>query len=122
MGNDSEILAAWALETRFETLVHVSQAIAAHRDRKELFGVLVNELHRVVQFDFIGVSFRDSDSDTFQNYFIDMASRAPAHPKRHNALFLPTATVSQQKASTMTGVRSGYAAWPFLICTGLHTP
>ena len=77
VGNDSEILAAPALETRFETLVHVSQAIAAHRDPKELFGVLVNELHRVVQFDFIGVSFRDKDSDTFQNYFIDMASRAP---------------------------------------------
>jgi len=26
-----------------------------------------------VQFDFIGVSFRDKDSDSFQNYFIDMA-------------------------------------------------
>ena len=81
MGNDSEILATPALETRFETLVHVSQAIAAHRDPKELFGVLVNELHRVVQFDFIGVSFRDKDSDSFQNYFIDMASRAELIPE-----------------------------------------
>jgi len=81
VGNDSEILATPALETRFETLVHVSQAIAAHRDPKELFGVLVNELHRVVQFDFIGVSFRDKDSDTFQNYFIDMTSRAELIPE-----------------------------------------
>ncbi len=81
MGNGSEILAAPALETRFETLVRVSQAIAAHRDPKELFGVLVNELHRVVQFDFIGVSFRDKDSDTFQNYFIDMTSRAELIPE-----------------------------------------
>jgi formate hydrogenlyase transcriptional activator len=81
VGNDSEILAAPALETRFETLVRVSQAIAAHRDPKELFGVLVNELHRVVQFDFIGVSFRDKDSDTFQNYFIDMTSRAELIPE-----------------------------------------
>ncbi len=81
MGNDSEILAAPALEARFETLVRVSQAIAAHRDPKELFGVLVNELHRVVQFDFIGVSFRDKDSDTFQNYFIDMTSRAELVPE-----------------------------------------
>ena len=80
VGNDSEILAAPALETRFETLVRVSQAIAAHRDPKELFGVLVNELHRVVQFDFIGVSFRDKDSDPFQNYFIDMTSRAELVP------------------------------------------
>jgi formate hydrogenlyase transcriptional activator len=81
VGNDSEILAAPALETRFETLVRVSQAIAAHRDPKELFGVLVNELHRVVQFDFIGVSFRDKDSDPFQNYFIDMTSRAELIPE-----------------------------------------
>jgi len=81
VGNDSEILAAPALETRFETLVRVSQAIAAHRDPKELFGVLVNELHRVVQFDFIGVSFRDKDSDTFQNYFIDMTSRSELIPE-----------------------------------------
>jgi transcriptional regulator with GAF, ATPase, and Fis domain len=81
VGNDSEILAAPTLETRFETLVRVSHAIAAHRDPKELFGVLVNELHRVVQFDFIGVSFRDKDSDTFQNYFIDMTSRAELVPE-----------------------------------------
>jgi len=81
VGNDSEILAAPALETRFETLFRVSQAIAAYRDPKELFGVLANELHRVVQFDFIGVSFRDKDSDTFQNYFIDMTSRAELIPE-----------------------------------------
>jgi formate hydrogenlyase transcriptional activator len=81
VGNDSKILAAPALETRFETLVRVSQAIAAHRDPKELFGVLVNELHRVVQFDFIGVSFRDKDSHTFQDYFIDMTSGAELIPE-----------------------------------------
>ena len=76
VGNDSEILSTPMLETRCETLVHVSQAIAAHGDPKELFSVLVNELHRVVQFDFIGVSLRDKNSDTFQNYFIDMTSRS----------------------------------------------
>src|SRR3984957_4692159 len=81
VGNDSEILAAPAVEARFETLVRGSQAIAAHRDPKELFAVLVNELHRVVQFDFIGVSFRDKDSDTFQNHFIDMTSRAELIPE-----------------------------------------
>jgi formate hydrogenlyase transcriptional activator len=82
VGNDSEILPVPALETRFETLVRVSHAIAAHRDPKELFGVLVNELHRVVQFDFIGVSFRDKDSDPFQNYLIDMTSRAELIPEQ----------------------------------------
>jgi formate hydrogenlyase transcriptional activator len=59
----------------------VSQVIGAHGDPKELFGVLVNELHRVVQFDFIGVSLRDKNSDTFQNYFIDMTSRSELAPE-----------------------------------------
>jgi formate hydrogenlyase transcriptional activator len=81
VGNNSQVLAAPSLETRFEILVRVSQAIAAHGDPKELFRVLVNELHRVVQFDFIGVSFRDKDSDTFQDYFIDMTSRAELIPE-----------------------------------------
>jgi len=66
---------------RYETLVRMSQAIGAHRDLKELFGILMDELHGVVQFDFIGVSLRDQDSDTFRNYFIDMASRSELLPE-----------------------------------------
>jgi formate hydrogenlyase transcriptional activator len=34
-----------------------------------------------VQFDFIGVSLRDKNSDTFQNYFIDMTSRSELAPE-----------------------------------------
>jgi formate hydrogenlyase transcriptional activator len=66
---------------RYETLVRMSRAIGAHRDLKELFGILMDELHGVVQFDFIGVSLRDQDSDKFQNYFIDMASRSEFVPE-----------------------------------------
>jgi formate hydrogenlyase transcriptional activator len=78
---DSESVTAPPLALRYETLVRVSRAIAAHGDPKELFGLLVNELHRVVQFDFIGVSVRDKDTGTFQNYFIDMASRSELVPQ-----------------------------------------
>src|SRR5258708_29276936 len=67
VNNGSEVVTAPPLAVRYETLVRVSQAIGAHGDPKELFGVLVNELHRVVQFDFIGVSLRDKNSDTFQD-------------------------------------------------------
>jgi len=81
VNSDSEVLAAPALAMRYETLVRMSQAIGAHRDLKELFGILMDELHGVVQFDFIGVSLRDQDSDTFQNYFIDMASRSELVPE-----------------------------------------
>src|ERR1700732_3978992 len=81
VNNDSQVVTAPALETRCEALVRVSQAIAAHGDPKELFSVLANELHRVVQFDFIGISLRDKNSDTFQNYFIDMTSRSELVPE-----------------------------------------
>jgi formate hydrogenlyase transcriptional activator len=79
--NGSESLTTPALATRYETLVRVSRAIGAHRDLKELFGILADELRGVVQFDLIGVSLRGQDSDTFQNYFIDMASRSELVPE-----------------------------------------
>ncbi len=76
VNNDLEALAAPALAMRYETLVRVSQAIGAHGDPKELFGILME-----VQFDLIGVSLRDQDSDTFKNYFIDMTSRSELIPE-----------------------------------------
>jgi len=80
VNNDSEVVTTPPLAVCYETLVRVSQAIGAHRDPKELLGVLANELQRVVQFDFIGVSLRDKNSDTFHNYFIDMTSHAELVP------------------------------------------
>src|SRR3984893_4700971 len=85
LNNDAEVAAASPLAVRYETLVRVSQAIGTHGDLKELFGVLADELHRVVQFDFIGVSLRDKNSNTFKNYFIDMASRSELVPEHELA-------------------------------------
>src|SRR6267143_6535066 len=81
VNNDSEVVTAPPLAMRYETLVRVSQAIGAHGDPKELFGILMDELHGVVQFDLIGVSIRDRDSDTFQTYFIDMTTRSELVPE-----------------------------------------
>ena len=80
LNNDAEVAAASPLAVRYETLVRVSQAIGTHGDFKELFGVLADELHRVVQFDFIGVSLRDENLPTFQNYFIDVTTRTELLP------------------------------------------
>jgi formate hydrogenlyase transcriptional activator len=41
--------------SRYEALIRVSQAIAAHRDSEELFSVLRKELGSVVKFDSIGI-------------------------------------------------------------------
>jgi formate hydrogenlyase transcriptional activator len=56
---------------RYELLVGVSNAIGTHRDPQELFGALVRELHRVVRFDYIGVSIRDEKSNTFHRHSVD---------------------------------------------------
>jgi formate hydrogenlyase transcriptional activator len=66
--------------TRFESLVRVSNAIGTHRDPQELFGALVRELHRVVPFDYIGVSIRDEKSNTFHRHYIDAQTEAAVPP------------------------------------------
>jgi len=78
--NDAEVVTASPLAVRYETLVRVSRAVGANGDLKELLCVLVNELRGVVEFDVVGVSLRDEDSDTFQNYFIDMTGLSELVP------------------------------------------
>jgi formate hydrogenlyase transcriptional activator len=63
--------------TRFESLVGVSNAIGTYRDPQELFGALLRELHRVVRFDYIGVSIRDEKSNTFHRHSLDAETEAP---------------------------------------------
>ena len=82
VNGDLAVLAAPALTIRYEALVRVSRAIGAHRDLKELFAILMDELGAAVQFDFVGVSLRDQDSGTFQDYFIDMTSRSELVPEQ----------------------------------------
>jgi formate hydrogenlyase transcriptional activator len=81
VNDDLEVLAAPALTMRYETLVRVSRAVGVYRDPKELFGILMDELQGVVQVDFVGVYLRDQNSDTFRNYFIDMAGRSALVPE-----------------------------------------
>src|SRR6202140_255400 len=66
--------------TRFESLVRVSNAIGMHRDPEELFAALVKELHRVVRFDYIGVTIRDEESNTFHKHSVDAETEADIPP------------------------------------------
>src|SRR5467141_4167330 len=69
-----------SVATRYESLVGVSNAIGTHRDPKELFSVLVRELHRVVPFDYIGVTIHDEKSNTFHRHSIDAKTEAAIPP------------------------------------------
>jgi formate hydrogenlyase transcriptional activator len=66
--------------TRFESLVRVSNAIGMHRDPEELFAALVKELRRVVRFDYIGVTIRDEQSNTFHRHSVDAETEAAIPP------------------------------------------
>src|SRR6266403_1840305 len=80
MSNDSEILAATLPEARYETLIRISNAIGTYRDPQDLFRALVRELHRVVQFDNVGVSIYDEKSNTFHRHFVDAETEAAIPP------------------------------------------
>jgi len=69
-----------SVATRYESLVGLSNAIGTHRDPKELFSVLVRELHRVVPFDYIGVTIRDEKSNTLHRHSIDAKTEAAIPP------------------------------------------
>jgi len=64
-------------------LVGVSSAIGTYRDPQELIlARLVRRLHRVVPFDYIGVSIRDEKSNTFHRHSIDAETESsyPSDP------------------------------------------
>jgi formate hydrogenlyase transcriptional activator len=62
--------------TRYESLVGVSNVIGAHRDPQELFSALVRELHRVVQFHYVGAYIHDEKSNSFQLHCVDAETQA----------------------------------------------
>jgi formate hydrogenlyase transcriptional activator len=66
--------------TRYESLVGVSNAIGRHRNPQDLFSALVRELHRVVQFHYVGVSIRDERSNTFHRHSIDAETETAVPP------------------------------------------
>jgi formate hydrogenlyase transcriptional activator len=80
MTNDSEILAVPVPGTRYETLIRISNAIGTYRDPQDLFPALVRELHRVVQFDHVGVSIYEEQSNTFHRHFVDAETEADILP------------------------------------------
>jgi transcriptional regulator with GAF, ATPase, and Fis domain len=69
-----------SVAARYESLVGVSNAIGTHRDPKNLFSALVRELHRVVQFHYIGVAIRDEKLNTFHHHFVDAETEAAVPP------------------------------------------
>jgi formate hydrogenlyase transcriptional activator len=96
--------------TRYESLVGVSNAIGTHRDPKDLFSALARELHRVVRFDYIGVSIRDEKSNTFHRHFFDAETEAAVAPSPELAMEESDAWwVYQNQEPLVTSLEAGDA-------------
>src|SRR5260221_11164351 len=54
--------------------------MGTYRNPEELFGARGRELHRVVPFDYIGVTIRDEKSNTFHRHFVDAETEAAILP------------------------------------------
>src|SRR5712671_3330921 len=55
-----------SVAARYEALIRVSQAVSANREPRKLFGVLVDELRRVIEFDGIGIAQYDEATDRIE--------------------------------------------------------
>src|SRR6266566_4932241 len=115
--------------TRFESLVRVSNAIGTHRDPQELFGALVRELHRVVRFDYIGVSIRDEKSNTFHRHSVDAETEialAPdpelARPELHQRQSRPHRAWNEVDRPTASAGSSGRSSFQPLGAAARHSP
>src|SRR6202045_3944678 len=104
-----------SVATRYESLVGVSNAIGTHRDPKELFSVLVRELHQVVRFDYIGVTIRDEKSNTFHRHSIDAKTEAAIPPDPELSMEESDAWwVYQNQEALVTSLKTHDARFPKL--------
>src|ERR1700681_4282825 len=102
--NGSRLSAA----TRFESLARVSNAIGMHRDPEDLFAALVKELHRVVRFDYVGVTIRDEKSNTFYKHSVDAETEAVIPPDPELAIEESDAwRVYQSQKPLITSLEAG---------------
>src|SRR2546428_2949751 len=101
--------------TRYESLVGVSNAIGTLRDPQDLFSALVRELHRVVRFDYVGVSIRDEKSNAFHRHFVEAETEASIPPNPELAMEESDAWwVYQNQEPLVTSLETHDARFPKL--------
>jgi formate hydrogenlyase transcriptional activator len=56
---------------RYRALLEISESIATHRDLAALFHAIAQHLHRLVAFDFIGLTLPDADRNTVRIHVLE---------------------------------------------------
>ena len=81
MNSIPEVQAEHPLTERYEALIRVSQAIAAHRDPRELFCAMASELRRLIQFDGLVVAQYNAASGLMAWHVSEIGCSGQAVPK-----------------------------------------
>jgi formate hydrogenlyase transcriptional activator len=58
-------------ETQHRALLDVAEAIAQHRDLRELFHELAARLHRVVEFEFLSLVLHDASRNVMRLHILE---------------------------------------------------
>src|SRR6188472_3516531 len=58
--------AASANLARYDALLRISKALAGHKTMAELFGVLADQLHEIVPFDYLALLLHDEPTNEMQ--------------------------------------------------------
>ena len=56
---------------QYRALLEISESIATHRDLAALFHAIAQHLHRLVTFDFIGLTLPDADRNTVRIHVLE---------------------------------------------------
>jgi formate hydrogenlyase transcriptional activator len=91
---------------QYRALLEISESIATHRDLHALFHAVAQHLHRLVTFDFIGLTLPDADRDIVRLHVLE--SSLPTEVKEGFEFSIEEATHQivweQQKALVVTDV------------------
>src|ERR1700704_5755769 len=64
-------LAGASPEAQHQALLEVAEAIAQHRDLRDLFHELAERLHRVVEFDFLNIVLHDPSRNVMRLHVLE---------------------------------------------------
>src|SRR6202163_2961095 len=64
-------LADASAEAQYQALLEVAEAIAQHRDLRELFHELAARLHRVVEFDYLSLILHDAVRNVMRLHILE---------------------------------------------------
>jgi formate hydrogenlyase transcriptional activator len=79
-GSASEARQSIVAPERFQVLLEVAEAIAAHRDLGELFHALAGRLHQVVEFDYLNLILHDAVRNTMRLHILETSQPTTVQP------------------------------------------